>query len=109
MMEQEPAISPEISKLRTMSVGPVSFRYSLRKGHGLCGFSDNTNMVKVNGVVYFVLQGNHNQGITGYRFVNWNVDTQKKGDKEKAEKKHRNDLGFFRHESGSDGFFEWGN
>ena len=67
-----------------MGVWFVPFGGRLREGHRLGCFASYANMVKVNGMIKFILFGNHNDGITRNFLLNRDINTKEKTDDEKA-------------------------
>lgn len=73
----------------------VPFCLGLGQGHGLGRFTGHTNMVKVDGMVAFVLRGDDDDGVARNLFVNGDVNAQKKTDDEQAYDHDNGDFTFF--------------
>lgn len=95
MVEQKTPVSPEIPKLLAVVVGLVPFASCLGEGHGLGGFAGNTDMVKVDGMVQLIFDGDHDDGVSRNLFVDGDVDTQKKPEKEQDDGNDNKDFTFF--------------
>lgn len=78
MVEKKAAISLEISKVPIILVRLESVGQSFGKGHCLGGLTNDTDVVKVYGMVQFVLEGHHHNGISRHFFIDGDVDAQEK-------------------------------
>lgn len=91
------AIPLEITKGLTMRVWFVSFSNGLGKRHGSSGLSRNTYVIKVDGMIEFILLGDYDNGIAWDFFLNHDVNAQEEADDKKTEQDHNKCLKFFSH------------
>jgi hypothetical protein len=71
-----------------MLVRFVPFSDGLGKRHGSGGFFRDAYVIKVDGMIAFVLLRDNNNGISRDFFLNRNVNTQEKANDKKAKQDH---------------------
>jgi hypothetical protein len=86
-----------------MLVWFVSLSNGLGKGHGSSGFSSNAYVIKMDGMIEFVLLGDYDNGIARDFFLNYDVNAQEEADEKKAEEDHNKCLALFSHSL----LFQW--
>lgn len=84
MVEKKSPVASKIAKILAMGIRFVPFGQCFGQGCGFCRFAGDTYIVKVNGMIEFVFQGDHNYRIIWHFFFNCNVDAQEKPNKKKA-------------------------
>jgi hypothetical protein len=86
MMKQKASVPLKITKGLIMIVWFVSFGKRLAQGHCFGRFPGQTNMIKVNGVIEFVLNRDYHDGIAWNFLLNRHIDAEEKKDNETTEK-----------------------
>ena len=86
-----------------MLVWFISFGNGLGKGHGFSGLFGNAYVIKVDGMIEFVLLGDYDNGIARDFFLNHDVNAQEEADDKKAKQDHNKCLVPFSHSPYSNG------
>ena len=73
-------------------MGFVALGPGLVQGHGLGGFSGHAVVVKVDGVIEFILLCNDNEGIARHGLVHSDVKTEEKTNHNETEENDNNEL-----------------
>lgn len=97
MVEEKASVPFKIAEGMIMIVWSVFSRESLGECHRLGCFTGHTNMIKVNGVVKFVLFRNDDNGIARNSLFDGNVDTEEKKDHESTKEYYGCYLVFLSH------------
>jgi hypothetical protein len=96
MVKEELPIAPEISQFFVVRMRLVPFGLSLGQSHGLGCLTGNADVIKMDGMVEFVLQRNDYHGVSWDSFIHRDVDAQKKADDQKTDQYNGSDFTLLR-------------
>jgi len=81
-MEEEQPVPPKIPQFPAVGIGFISGLEGFFEGGCFGGFSRDTDVIEMDGVIELILQGNHHDRVGRNLFLDRNIDTQKKSDYE---------------------------
>jgi len=89
MMKEEPSVTIKITQVLVVEVWFVAFCQCFRQRHRFGRFTADTDVIKMNGVVEIILNGDNHDCIFGHFFINRNIYAKKETYNDRAYKNYQ--------------------